>query len=72
MIIAHTQSKVTLARKSVGDTVNIEVDMLGKYVEKAVIARLGGDSEVPGTTGESLRLIIENVVERVLKQKKDV
>ncbi|KAF8527407.1 Lumazine-binding protein [Hysterangium stoloniferum] len=69
MIIAHTQNKVTLARKSVGETVNIEVDMLGKYVEKAVIASFGGDSESPGSAGEGLRAMIEKVVERVLKEK---
>lgn len=35
MLIEYTQSKVCLARKKVGDSVNIEVDILAKYVHKA-------------------------------------
>jgi len=69
MLIAHTQTKITLAQKKVGNTVNIEVDMLGKYVEKAVIASFRGDSAVPGSASEGLRATIENIVERVLKEK---
>jgi riboflavin synthase len=34
MLIAYTQDHVTLGRKDVGDLVNIEVDILAKYVEK--------------------------------------
>lgn len=33
-LVYHTQQKVTLARKQVGELVNLEVDMLGKYVER--------------------------------------
>jgi riboflavin synthase len=40
MLIAHTQAKIDLANKAVGDRVNVEVDMAGKYVEKAVTAAL--------------------------------
>ncbi|KIJ54331.1 hypothetical protein M422DRAFT_25252 [Sphaerobolus stellatus SS14] len=69
MLIAHTQTKVILANKALGDTVNIEVDMLGKYVEKAVVASFGGDSAVPGSANEGLRATIEKVVEKVLKDK---
>lgn len=69
MLIAHTRTKVTLAQKQVGETVNIEVDMLGKYVEKAVIASFGGDSEVSGSAGEGLRGMIETVVEKRLKER---
>ncbi|KAF8518619.1 riboflavin synthase [Gautieria morchelliformis] len=69
MLIAHTRAKVTLAEKPVGDTVNIEVDMLGKYVEKAVIASFGGDSEVSGSAGERLRSLIEKVVEKTLRER---
>ena len=36
MLIKHTQEKVTLGRKQVGDSVNIETDMIGKYVYKSV------------------------------------
>lgn len=41
MLIAHTQSKITLPRKKLGDRVNIEVDMIGKYVQRSVQASLG-------------------------------
>eukprot|EP00322_Chrysochromulina_rotalis_P006637 CAMPEP_0115865266 /NCGR_PEP_ID=MMETSP0287-20121206/19633_1 /TAXON_ID=412157 /ORGANISM="Chrysochromulina rotalis, Strain UIO044" /LENGTH=261 /DNA_ID=CAMNT_0003319773 /DNA_START=19 /DNA_END=804 /DNA_ORIENTATION=+ len=43
MLIEFTQQKVIIAKKAVGDAVNIEVDVLAKYVEqglKAVTARL--------------------------------
>lgn len=36
MLIQHTQTKITLGRKAVGARVNVEVDMVGKYVEKSV------------------------------------
>ncbi len=39
MIVPHTQTETTLQAKGPGATVNIEVDMLGKFVE-----RLGGMS----------------------------
>ena len=42
MLIAHTQTKVQLPQKEVGERVNVEVDMVGKYVQKAVLASLGG------------------------------
>jgi riboflavin synthase len=35
-VIPHTVSETTLQRKKVGDLVNIETDMLAKYVEKFV------------------------------------
>ncbi len=34
MLVAYTQEHVTLAAKGPGDQVNIEVDILGKYVER--------------------------------------
>lgn len=43
MLIAYTQEKVVVAGKNVGDTVNIEVDLMGKLVEKQVKASLGAE-----------------------------
>jgi len=40
MLITHTQEKITLGKKEVGSRVNLEVDMLGKYVQKSVAAAL--------------------------------
>jgi riboflavin synthase len=42
MLVQHTQKKITLSGKAIGSKVNIEVDMVGKYVEKSVRATLGG------------------------------
>lgn len=33
-IIPHTGEKTTLLKKKIGDTVNLECDLIGKYVEK--------------------------------------
>lgn len=56
MLIKHTQEKITLAKKRVGSTVNIEVDMVGKYVEKSVIAALSG-GEGP------IKALVEKIVQ---------
>lgn len=63
MLIRHTQQKITLSKKAVGSKVNIEVDMVGKYVQKSVIAALGGKGN------EGLKDLIEKVVEDVLSRK---
>jgi riboflavin synthase len=65
MLIQHTQDKITLGRKTVGSKVNIEVDMVGKYVEKSVRATLSGR----GTGSTEWQRLIENVVENVLARK---
>ena len=33
-LIPHTQTATTLGEKGAGERVNLEVDMIGKYVEK--------------------------------------
>ncbi|CAE6497290.1 unnamed protein product [Rhizoctonia solani] len=63
MLIAHTQEKITLASKPVGAKVNVEVDMVGKYVERAVLAALGGSG---GQPGEGIAKIIERVVHKAV------
>ena len=62
MLIKHTQEKITLSKKPVGSTVNIEVDMVGKYVEKSVVAALSG-GEGP------MKTLIEKTVEDVLAKR---
>lgn len=62
MLITHTQEKITLPKKTVGAKVNIEVDMVGKFVEKSVHAALGGGSG-------PLRSLVEKIVEDVLVKK---
>ena len=62
MLIQHTQQKITLGKKEIGSRVNIEVDMIGKYVRKSVIAALGGSGD------ENIKSMIENVVYDVLER----
>ncbi|TDL20962.1 Lumazine-binding protein [Rickenella mellea] len=73
MLIKHTQEKITLARKRVGESVNVEVDMVGKYVDKSVRAVLEG-AEVGvggagGAGGVGLKAMIRKVVEEVLSER---
>jgi len=62
MLIQHTQQKITLSGKEIGSKVNIEVDMVGKYVRKSVIAALGGSGD------ESIKSMIEKVVYNALNK----
>ncbi|KIY73491.1 Lumazine-binding protein [Cylindrobasidium torrendii FP15055 ss-10] len=62
MLIQHTQEKITLSKKQIGNKVNIEVDMVGKYVEKSVISALQGEDG-------PLRSLVVKVVEEVLLKK---
>lgn len=41
-VIPHTIENTTLVSKRTGDVVNLETDILGKYVEKFLTARSGG------------------------------
>lgn len=65
MLIAYTQEKVVTAGKGVGDEVNVEVDMVGKYVEKSVRGYLEGlDGEGKGGGG-----VLEKMVEKIVESK---
>ena len=48
-IIPHTWSLTNLSEKSEGSLVNLEADLLGKYVGKFVERFLGKDSGIPST-----------------------
>ncbi len=47
-IIPHTWSSTTLANRRVGDEVNLEADLIGKYVERLLAVRLGDKPPAPG------------------------
>ena len=47
-IIPHTAAVTTIGRKPLGATVNLECDMIGKYVERALQARLEGEGAEVG------------------------
>ncbi|CAG8614243.1 11075_t:CDS:2, partial [Scutellospora calospora] len=66
MLVAYTQSHVTMPSKKVGDKVNIEVDMLGKYVEKIVEPMLS--SETDGV-GSYLDKLVTNYLEKTISKK---
>ncbi|KAI0593893.1 riboflavin synthase [Biscogniauxia sp. FL1348] len=63
MLIAYTQDRVALARKTVGDTVNVEVDVLAKYAEKSMAAYLSARG-----AEHLVRPAIERMVESVVAQ----
>lgn len=50
-VIPHTAKETTLIQKRVGDTVNLENDVVGKYVQ-----RLLGKKPAGGSTGSSLTM----------------
>ena len=66
MLIAYTQEKVVMAEKKVGDGVNVEVDMVGKYVEKSV---RGYFEEREGGEAEVLEKMVERIVDRRMRTK---
>ena len=39
MLVQYTQSKILLPKKRVGDKVNLEADIVGKYVESLVVKK---------------------------------
>lgn len=62
MLIAYTQERVVTAGKKKGELVNVEVDMIGKYVEKSVQGYL------EGKTGGDMA-ILEKMVGRIVSDK---
>lgn len=52
-LIPHTQEKTTLTEKKEGDLVNIECDVIGKYIEKFIGVKSNNKSS--GVTEEFLR-----------------
>jgi len=75
MLIAHTQEKVILSKKKVGDRVNVEFDVVAKGVEAIVSNILGsssnGQESGSGNDGgfSALEQMVERVVEKVLARK---
>lgn len=58
-LVAYTQSHIVMPSKKTGDKVNIEVDVLGKYVERLIqhgVANL----TAPSTTGITSQFLKEN------------
>ena len=67
MLIAYTQERVVMAGKGSGEDVNVEVDMVGKYVEKSVRGYFEGlEREGGNSTG---RGVLERMVGRIVEEK---
>lgn len=62
MLIAYTQERVVMAAKREGEEVNVEVDMVGKYVEKSVRGYFEGLKE-EGSGGGVLKRMVEKIVD---------
>lgn len=65
MLIAYTQERIVTAAKEVGETVNVEVDMTAKYVEKSLQGYLAGLDE----SGEGGRGLLQKMVDRAVAQR---
>ena len=53
-LIPHTQEMVTLGRKNVGDFINVETDLIGKYVERLLSFSSKEEKKESGITMEFL------------------
>lgn len=67
MLIAYTQERVVMAAKKEGGKVNVEVDMVGKYVEKSVRGYFEGLEE-GGSGGGVLERMVEKIVDQRMKK----
>lgn len=56
-LIPHTKKITTLGSKKVGDLLNIETDILGKYVDRLLVKQ---DAERAGKTGISIAFLAEH------------
>ncbi len=53
-VVPHTASETTLGGKTPGSKINLEVDMLGKYIDKLIKNRLNEDESVQEAISESM------------------
>ena len=59
-VIPHTFTATTLGERKAGDRVNLEVDVLGKYVERLLAARLQDTQDAAEARDERLRGLLTN------------
>lgn len=65
MLIAYTQEKIVTAGKKAGDLVNVEIDIVGKYVEKSVQGYFAGTA---GGDFAALEKMVTRIVDERLKR----
>ncbi|RAH45426.1 riboflavin synthase [Aspergillus brunneoviolaceus CBS 621.78] len=68
MLIAYTQEKIVTAAKKPGDYVNVEIDIVGKYVEKSVQAYFAGSAASAGGDFSMLEKMVSRIVDEKLKR----
>lgn len=67
MLIAYTQERVVMAAKKPGEQVNVEVDMVGKYVEKSVRGYFDGlETDAGAGAGNG---VLEKLVGKIVEEK---
>ncbi|OAP59369.1 riboflavin synthase, alpha subunit [Fonsecaea erecta] len=66
MLIAYTQARVVMAAKTPGDEVNVEIDIVGKLVEKSVVGYLEGAA---GRDAGGAPAMLEKIVGRLVDEK---
>lgn len=64
MLIPYTQERVVMGAKAADDEVNVEIDVVGKYVEKSVMGYFEGRE---GDTPAVLEKIVSRLVDEKLK-----
>ena len=70
MLIAYTQERVVMGKKQAGEEVNVEVDMVGKYVEKSVRGYFEGEGG--GREMKTLEKMVGRMVEETIARRKIV
>ena len=61
-VIPHTGEETTLLKKKAGDRVNLENDIVGKYVEKLLgVAKRSGVDKENGTAKKTSGLTMEDL-----------
>ena len=68
MFINYTQEKVVMGSKKQGEEVNMEVDMVGKYVEKSVRGYFDGFNSGEATGGSVLEKMVGKFVDERLQR----
>lgn len=69
MMVAYTQSKVVLPLKKLADTVNIEVDLTGKLIEKQIEVNIAGQVKNPQSPlAQLISQLVSAKVEEILKK----
>jgi len=59
-VIPHTGEETVLLTKKPGDLLNIECDLIGKYVEKLLMTEAAPDKETPGKAAIDMKFLAEN------------